>query len=91
MAITKTSKIESILIRYPVEGDAVVEVNSLVSWDDPDDNELPVSRPTSKLIQKMTTSTTYNEETGSPVHTQSPTDYSNEDPSVVAICNLLWA
>ena len=91
MAITKSSKIESILIRYPIEGDAVVEVNSTVSWDDPDDNELPVSRPTSKLIQKMTTSTSYDEETGTPIHTQTLTDYSGEDASVVAICDLVWA
>lgn len=90
MAVTKTTRIESIQISYPESGDPVVYVNSITTWDDPNDDALPIGRGDGKTISKMTASTTYNSETGAATTTQSATDYSGEDEKVVAICDLVW-
>ena len=90
MAITKTTRIESIHISYPESGDPVVNVNSITSWDDPNDDALPISRGVSKTINKMTTSVTYDTNTGESTTTESATDYSGEDSKVIAVCDLVW-
>tara|TARA_A100001388_G_C28764170_1_gene499664 strand:+ start:1187 stop:1465 length:279 start_codon:yes stop_codon:yes gene_type:complete len=89
MAVTKTSKIESIHIHY---WDTVptVEVMTSFTWDDPNDDQLPISNRSSHSIKKMTSTTTYNENTGEATTTESPTDYSGEDPKVIAVCDLVW-
>ena len=90
MAVTKTSKIEAIHVNY---WDTVptVEVMTSTTWDDPNDDQLPMSRTSSKQIRKMTSTTTYNENTGEATTTESATDYSGEDAKVIAICDLVWA
>ena len=90
MAITKTSSIRSITVNYN-EAVPTVEVHSQTTWDDPDDDQLPMSQSSSKQIRKMTSTTTYNENTGEATTTESPTDYSGEDAKVIAICDLVWA
>ena len=90
MAVTKTSKIEAIHIHY---GETVptVEVMTSTTWDDPSDDQLPMSQSSSKQIRKMTSTTTYDENTGEATTTESATDYSGEDAKVIAICDLVWA
>ena len=90
MAITKTSTIERITIRY-TEDDPVLEVQTNHIYDDPDDSDMPVSQRSSRELQKSTQTTSYNEETGAPVHTSVNYDYSAEDPKIVALCDLLWS
>lgn len=90
MAITKTTRIEGIYINYPESGDPVVNVNSVTSWDDPNDDALPISKGDTKTITKMTTSVTYNSQTGASTTTESATDYSGEDAKVIAVCDLVW-
>ena len=90
MAVTKTTSIKAINVLY---WDTVptVEVQSETTWDDPDDDQLPMSQGSSKQIRKMTSTTTYNENTGEATTTESATDYSGEDAKVIAICDLVWA
>ena len=89
MAVTKTSKIESIQIHY---WDTVptVEVMTSHTWDDPNDDQLPISNRSSHSINKMTSTTTYDENTGEAVVTSSTTDYSGEDAKVIAVCDAVW-
>ena len=90
MAVTKTSKIEAINVHY-WETVPTVEVMTTTTWDDPSDDQLPLSQHSSKQIRKMTSTTTYNENTGEATTTESATDYSGEDAKVIAICDLVWA
>lgn len=90
MAITKTTTVDSILVTYGGT-EPVVHVNTVSSWDDPNDDSLPVSKSENKTINKMTTSTTFDSDTGEAINTESATDYSGEDAKVVAICDLVWA
>lgn len=90
MAITKTTRIESIHVSYPQSGDPVLNVNSITTWDDPNDDALPISKGGSKTITKMTTSVTYDTNTGASTTTESATDYSGEDEQVIAVCDLVW-
>jgi len=90
MAVTKTTRIESIHVSYPESGDPVVSVNSITSWDDPNDDALPISKGEGKTITKMTTSVTYDTNTGASTTTESATDYSGEDAKVIAVCDAVW-
>lgn len=89
MAITKTTTINSITVYYG-DGDPSVEVNSSVNWDDPNDDLMPVSKPQHKRIDKVTRTTTYDENTGEPTVTETTTDYSGEDSKVIAVCDAVW-
>ena len=90
MAVTKTSNIESIHIHY---SDTVptVEVMTSTTWDDPDDDQLPISNRSSHSINKTTSTTTYDPDTGEATVTSSATDYSGEDAKVIAVCDVVWA
>ena len=90
MAITKTTRIESIHVSYPESGDPIVNLHSITSWDDPNDDALPISKGDGKTITKMTASVTYDSQTGASTTTESATDYSGEDAKVVAVCDLVW-
>ncbi len=89
MAVTKTSKIESIHIHY---WDTVptVEVMTCHTWDDESDDMLPISNRSSHSINKMTSTTTYSSETGEAQTAEALTDYSDQDPKVIAVCDLVW-
>lgn len=91
MAITKTEAVESIRIMYASGADPVVEVSTTITWDDPNDDALPISKGDYKTITKTTTSISYNQESGEATTTESTTDYSGEDAKVVAVCDLVWA
>ena len=90
MAVTKTSKIESIHVYYE-DTVPMVEVRTSTTYDDPNDDQLPMSTHASKQIRKMTSTTTYDENTGEARTTETATDYSGEDPKTIAICDLVWA
>lgn len=90
MAITKTTRIESIQVFYYDEH-PTVNIQSTTTWDDPDDSELPVAKGDTRQLRKMTETTTYDSETGEATTTESPTDYSGEDAKVIAICDAVWA
>ena len=90
MAVTKTERIRSITIHYLESGDPTVEISSEISWDDPNDDQLPISRNRNRSLSKVTTTTTYDENTGSPTTTETTTDYSGEDAKIVAVCDLVW-
>ena len=90
MAVTKTIKIESIQIHYWHDTIPTVEVMTSTTWDDPNDDELPISNRSSHSITKMTSTTTYDEDTGEETTTESRTDYSGEDTKVIAVCDLVW-
>lgn len=91
MAITKTEKINMITVHYHDGVDPRVEITSTVSWDDPDDQDLPITKNEHRVIEKTTISTTWDSETGEPTHTESPTDYSGESAHTVAICDTVWS
>ena len=90
MAITKTTKVESIIVNYPDSGDPIVSFNHITTWDDPNDDELPISKSEHRSIEKMTLTTTYDTDTGAATTTSSATDYSGEDSKVVAVCDAVW-
>lgn len=86
MAITKTEAIEriTVVIKDPADTSVVI-VQSRVTWDDPDDDELPIQRENVKTVEKY--STTY-DENQQPVTTEN--DISNEDQLVQEICGAVW-
>ena len=90
MAVTKTSKIETIVVNYPDSGDPIVSFNTITSWDDPNDDELPISKSDYRTIEKMTSTITYDTDTGEATTTTSVTDYSGEDAKVIAVCDAVW-
>lgn len=89
MAVTKTSKIESINVNYS-DTIPTVEVMTAHTWDDPDDDQLPVSNRSQHSISKTTLTTTYDPDTGEAIITSSATDYSGEDAKVIAVCDAVW-
>lgn len=88
MAITKTRSVQKIEI-YP--GDpARVMVSYKHTFDDSEDNELPVSNTTEKYLEK-TTLVVDNSDMENPTTTTVDTDISGEDSLVQSVCNLLWS
>lgn len=90
MAVTKSTTINSITVEYGHD-DPVLIVHEVTTWDDPDDDQLPITRGDNRTINKTTHTTTYDEETGNPIHTETAYDYSGEDAKIVAICDVVWA
>lgn len=81
MAITKTSSINEITVKY--QGSVPdVYVRRLVAWDDPDDNELPIEKAVIEIYAKQS----YNEET----ETWEDNDYSSADQVIQDICAAVW-
>ena len=78
MALTKTRSMERIEVFYmDTDDDAIVNVRYKDTWDDPDDDDLPIDKPYAISIRR------YNPD-------GTPTDYSGEDTLVVGICDLVW-
>lgn len=90
MAITKSTTLEHVHIDCS-QDPAHLEVIEGVSWDDPDDDELPIHKSTSRMIRKNTVSVTYDAETGEAISTETPTDLSNEDQVIQDIAAAIWA
>lgn len=88
MAITKTEKIRQITINMPSGNDMrhYLNIQSTVKWDDPDDNELPVSKDVFREIRYSTFSVD-----GEGVQEEILTDISGEPQLIKDICNVLWS
>jgi len=86
MAITKTEAIEriTVVIKDPADTSVVI-VQSRVTWDDPDDDELPIERENVKTVEKYTT--TYDDNQQAVTTTN---DITGEDQLVQDICNAVW-
>ena len=52
MAIQKTETVNSYAIQFNEDQDAVLIVSMTTSWDDPDDNDLPINKTTTREIKK---------------------------------------
>ena len=91
MAISKTEKVTGYEIRMNDDEDATLSIQSLTTWDDPDDNDLPITKETSRSLRKTTTTATYNETTGERTESTSATDISGESQMIQDICALIWA
>lgn len=91
MAITKTEKVTNYDIRMSDGEDATLYIQSITTWDDPDDNDLPMTKGTSRNLTKTTTTVTYNETTGERTESKAATDISGESKMIQDICAIIWA
>lgn len=87
MALTKTNAIEQItvVLKNPVDTSAII-VQSRTTWDDPEDDQLPLAREHVHTVQKYTTSYDENQQE---VTTES--DITGEDQLVQNICTTVWS
>lgn len=79
MAVTKTTTVKSVQV-LPPEGDIAhheIWVEYRDSWDDPDDNDLPIEKCRVSHLRR------YDENGNS-------TDISSHHTLVQSLCNLLW-
>ena len=91
MAMTKEKTITRIEILYGV-GEPGVQVHESVTIDDPDDDHLPITSNVFRNIERVSRTTTYDENTGEPTVTESDNDWrTGEDPKVLAVCDAVWA
>jgi len=86
MSITKTEAIEriTVVLKTPADTSDVI-VQSRVTWDDPDDDQLPIMRENVHTVQKYETSYDENQQA---VTTEN--DITGEDQMVQDICALIW-
>ena len=89
MAITKTTTISQITVTYNGD-DANVQVYESISWDDPNDDNLPIYNNVQRMIERVNRTTTYDPNSGDPTVTETPNDLSGEDAKIVTICNAVW-
>ena len=87
MAITKTRSVQRIEV-YPAmeDGDERVMVVYENTFDDSEDDELPVTQTHVKHLEKTVTD---NSDPENPVVTN--TDISGEDALVQTVCNAVWS
>ena len=91
MAITKTTTITKIEVLYGHD-DPGVQVHESVTIDDPDDDTLPISSNVLRNIERVTRTTTYDENTGEPTVTEIENDWrTGEDEKVLAVCDAVWS
>lgn len=91
MAITKTTTITRIEVLYGA-GEPGVQVYEQVTIDDPDDDTLPITSNVLRNIERVSRTTTYDENTGEPSVTESANDWrTGEDSKVLAVCDAVWA
>jgi len=86
MAITKTDKIEriSIVLKDPADTSVIV-VQSKTTWDDPNDDQLPIDRESVKSVEKYTIVYDDNQQ---PSTIES--DISGESQLIKDICAVVW-
>lgn len=84
MAITNTRSIYRIEVQ-DTQPDPEVMVLYMYTFDDPDDDELPVSKEKSVLLKRYVTTT---DEDGN--ETQTATDVSSHMQIVQDICAAIW-
>ena len=86
MAITKTEKIEriSIVLKDPADTSVII-LQGKITWDDPDDDQLPIERETVKSVEKYTL---VHDENQQPSTVE--TDILGEDQLVQDICAAVW-
>lgn len=87
MALAKTKTVERIYVRPAVAGDnsVTVDVTYVITLDDPNDSELPIT------TNKHVTLSKYNYIQTDDGEVTELTDISNEDVLVQTICNAVWA
>lgn len=85
MAITKTRSVQRIEV-YPGAEEERIMVVYEYSFDDSEDDELPVTNTQVKHLEKSTTDYSDPE---NPVVTN--TDISGEDALVQTVCNAVWS
>lgn len=90
MAIQKTETVNSLSVKFEEGKDAVILISSTTSWDDPDDSDLPINKTSTRQITKTSQDTTYDSETGTPIHSQIDTDITGESQLIQDICALVW-
>ena len=90
MAATKTSEIESITLNIGNRDHVGISVVELITWDDPDDADLPVVNRKQRGLEKFTYTESFDSETGERIMTESATDISEEGQLVQDICAAVW-
>lgn len=85
MAIEKTRALQRLEV-YPGDEDPRVMVVYENTFDDSEDDELPVVQTQVKHLSKTVTD---NSDPENPV--VSDTDYSGEDALVISVCDAIWA
>jgi len=87
MSITKTEAIEriTVVLKTPADTSDVI-VQSRVTWDDPDDDQLPITRENVHTVQKYETSYDENQQ-----EVTTENDITDEDQLVQDICAAVWA
>ena len=87
MALTKTDTLQriSVVMAEPADKSTII-VSSLLTWDDPDDDQLPIERENVKHILKY--STEYDEDQ---IPTINENDISGEPQIVQDIAALVWS
>lgn len=90
MAIEKTRALQRLEV-YPGVGDEDPRVMVIYenTFDDLEDDELPVVQTQVKHLYKSVT-TVDNSDPDNPVETVTPTDISGEDIFVQTVCNAIW-
>ena len=82
MAITKTSSILEIIVRYGGDHPEII-VHRVAKWDDPDDAELPIEKKMVEVYPKQN----WNEET----EAWDDNDISGADQVIQDIAAAVWA
>ena len=85
MAIEKTRALQRLEV-YPGDEDPRVMVIYENTFDDSEDDELPVVQTQVKHLNKTVTD---NSDPENPV--VSDTDYSDEDALVISVCDAIWS
>ena len=91
MAATKTSEIESINLYIANRDHAQISVVEVITWDDPDDADLPVVNRKQRGLEKFTYTESFDPQTGERIMTESATDISGEPQLVQDIAAVVWA
>lgn len=87
MAMTKTDTIEriSIVLKDPADTSVII-VQGRTTWDDPDDDQLPIDRETVRSVEKYTLVHDENQQASTV-----ETDISGEPQLVQDIAAVVWA
>jgi hypothetical protein len=90
MAIEKTRSVVRLEV-HPGVGDEDPRVTVMYenTFDDPNDDELPVKQVHNKYLVKSVT-TVDESDPENPVEIVTPTDISGEDIFVQTVCNAIW-
>lgn len=91
MAIEKTRALQRLEV-YPSNGDEDPRIMVVYenTFDDSEDDELPVVQTQVKHLHKTTKNVDHSDPEN-PVTTTVDTDYSGEDALVISVCDAIWS